>query len=190
MRDLEPPGALTDNTSYPFEFKKSEKQFETYNGIMVRIRYYINVTINRQYAKITKEEEFIVQNIDDEPVQNPPIRMEVGIEDCLHIEFEFQNSKFHLKDCIHGKVNFNLVRIKIRQMELSLIRREIIGQGANQITENETLCKFEIMDGAPVKGEVIPVRFYLASAELTPSYKNINNRVSCKYILNLVLLDE
>lgn len=47
VRDLEPPGALTDNTTYPFEFKKSEKQFESYNGIMVRIRYYINVTINR-----------------------------------------------------------------------------------------------------------------------------------------------
>jgi vacuolar protein sorting-associated protein 26 len=60
VRDLDPPGALTDNQTYPFEFKKSEKQFESYNGIMVRIRYYINVTINRQYAKVTKQEEFIV----------------------------------------------------------------------------------------------------------------------------------
>jgi vacuolar protein sorting-associated protein 26 len=46
------------------------------------------------------------------------------------------------------------------------------------------------MDGAPVKGEVVPVRFYLASSDLTPTYKSVNNRVSCKYILNLVLLDE
>lgn len=117
--------------------------------------------------------------------------MEVGIEDCLHIEFEFTKSKFHLKDCIQGKVNFNLVRIKIKQMELSLIRRETVGNGPQAITENETLYKFEIMDGAPVKGEVVPVRFYLASTDLiTPSYKNINNRVNTKYILNLVLLDE
>ena len=131
-----------------------------------------------------------MQNLQEEPQLNPPIKMEVGIEDCLHIEFEFVNSKFHLKDCIHGKVNFNLVRIKIRQMELSLIRRETLGSGPNAITENETLTKYELMDGAPVKGEVIPVRFYLASTDLTPSYKNINNRVSTKYILNLVLLDE
>lgn len=55
--------------------------------------------------------------------------MEVGIEECLHIEFEFANSKFHLKDCIIGKVNFNLVRIKIKLMELSIIRRETLGSG-------------------------------------------------------------
>ena len=55
--------------------------------------------------------------------------MEVGIEDCLHIEFEFTNSKFHLKDCILGKVNFKLVRIKLKLMELSLIKRETVGSG-------------------------------------------------------------
>lgn len=71
-----------------------------------------------------------------------------------------------------------------------MIRRETVGNGPQAITENETLTKFELMDGAPVKGEVVPVRFYLASTDLTPSYKNINNRVSTKYILNLVLLDE
>ena len=55
--------------------------------------------------------------------------MEVGIEECLHIEFEFDRSKFHMRDCILGKVNFNLVRIKIKLMELSLIRRESVGSG-------------------------------------------------------------
>jgi len=37
-----------------------EKKFESYSGIVVRLRYYINVTINRNYNKITKEEEFLV----------------------------------------------------------------------------------------------------------------------------------
>ena len=34
-----------------------------------------------------------------------------------------------MKDCILGKVNFNLVRIKIKLMELSIIRRETVGSG-------------------------------------------------------------
>lgn len=156
----------------------------------MRLRYYINVVINRNYNRITREEEFIVYNLGSEPELNPPIKMEVGIEECLHIEFEFTNSKFHLKDCILGKVSFNLVRIKIKLMELSIIRRETVGSGKNSVTENETLSKFEIMDGAPVKGELVPVRFYLASTDLTPTYRNVNNRYSCKYLLNLVLLDE
>lgn len=38
VRDLEPPGALNDNVSYDFQFNKVEKQYETYNGIVVRTR--------------------------------------------------------------------------------------------------------------------------------------------------------
>lgn len=190
VRDLEPPGTLTDNMTYDFQFNRVEKQFESYNGIVVRVRYFINVVINRNYNRITKEEEFIVYNNGVEPEKNPPVKMEVGIEEMLHIEFELGQSKFHLKDCILGKVSFNLVRIKIKLMELSIVRKETVGAGTHAITESETLTKFEIMDGAPVKGELVPVRFYLASVDLTPSYVNVNNRFSCKYSLNLVLIDE
>ena len=121
---------------------------------------------------------------------NNNIKMEVGIEECLHIDFEFNKSKFHLKDCILGKVFFNLVRIRIKHMELGIIKKETLGSGQNAVTENETLTKFEVMDGAPVKGECIPIRFYMASTELTPTFKNINNRFSCRYYINLVLIDE
>lgn len=37
--------------------------------------------------------------------------MEVGIEDCLHIEFEYDKSKYHLKDTVVGKIYFLLVRL-------------------------------------------------------------------------------
>jgi vacuolar protein sorting-associated protein 26 len=87
------------------------------------------VVINRSYNRITKEEEFLVANVGQEPDSYRPIKMEVGIEECLHIEFEFSQNKYHLKDCILGKVFFNLVRIKIKHMELSIIRKEIVGSG-------------------------------------------------------------
>ena len=56
----------------------------------------------------------MVYNTGEMPLESPPIKMEVGIEECLHIEFEFANSAFHLKDCILGKVHFNLVRINYK----------------------------------------------------------------------------
>lgn len=34
---------------------------------------------------------------------------QVGIEDCLHIEFEYNRSKYHLKDVVIGKIYFLLV---------------------------------------------------------------------------------
>lgn len=37
-------------------------------------------------------------------------------------------------------------------MELSIIRRETTGSPPNQYNESETITKFEIMDGAPVRG--------------------------------------
>lgn len=68
------------------------------------------------------------------------------------------------------------------------------------------------MDGAPVKGlfhfhflsekvsltkiemkwigEAIPVRLFLGGFDLTPTYKDVVNKFSVSYILNLVLVDE
>jgi vacuolar protein sorting-associated protein 26 len=56
--------------------------------------------------------------------------------------------------------------------------------------ESETITKYEIMDGAPVRGESIPIRLFLTPFELTPTYRNIHNKFSLKYYLNLVLVDE
>lgn len=61
--------------------------------------------------------------------------------------------------------------------------------GSNIFTENETIAKYEIMDGAPVKGESIPIRVFLAGYDLTPTMRDINKKFSVRYFLNLVLMD-
>uniref|UniRef100_K7N1L6 Uncharacterized protein n=1 Tax=Glycine max TaxID=3847 RepID=K7N1L6_SOYBN len=60
----------------------------------------------------------MVRNYSPAPPFNNSIKMEVGIEECLHREFEYGKSKYHLKDVIVGKIYFLLVRIKIKTMEL------------------------------------------------------------------------
>ena len=89
-----------------------------------------------------------------------------------------------------------LVRGLLRQfwqhMEVAIIKRESTGSGTHLYNESETLIKFEIMDGAPVRGESIPVRLFLNSCveHLTPTYRNVHTKFSTKYYLNLVLVDE
>lgn len=159
---------------------------------------------------LNKEHDVWVQKMGQPPQQNEAIKMEVGIEDCLHIEFEYERRVYHLQDTILGRIHFLLVRIKIKHMELAVIRRETSGDGVqpstagtgapmpqsdsqqNVFTETQTLVKYEIMDGAPVKGEIIPVKLSLRGipADLTPTYPAINNRFSVRYFLNLVLVDE
>ena len=154
MRELETPGELQGSKEYPFEFTSVQKQYESYDGINVRLRYFVRVTILRQYSSRIVHEETIRVHVasPEEPEANGSIKMEVGIEDCLHIEFEYNKSKYHLKDAVLGKIFFLLVRIKIKHMEVAIIKRESTGTGANTYNENETVAKFEIMDGAPVRG--------------------------------------
>lgn len=182
----------------------------------VRLRYLIRVTISRSYSNCVKEQEFLVQNYAnvslnfekeliyylnklitqaatqavtaEAPAQG--IKMEVGIEDCLHIEFEFDKQRYHLQDVILGKIYFLLVRIKIKFMELAVIRREAAGVGANAYNESENIVKFELMDGAPIKGECVPIRLFMSHLDLTPTSRSVNNVFSVKYYLNLVLVDE
>lgn len=156
----------------------------------MRLRYFLRAKIVRQYnSNVTKVLDFAVQNVVAAPELNNPIKMEVGIEDSLHIEFEYQRSKYNLKDVVVGKIYILLVCLKIKHMEIVIIKRESLGSGANAFNERDNIAKFEIMDGAPVRGEVIPVRLYLSPYKLTPTYRNVHNKFSVRYYLNLVLVD-
>jgi len=51
--------------------------------------------------------------------------------------------------------------------------------------------KYEVMDGCPFKGEIVPIRLYLSGVDLTPSYKSVcSGKFSVKHFINLVLVDE
>ncbi|GAN09349.1 vacuolar protein sorting-associated protein 26 [Mucor ambiguus] len=189
-QELAAPGELRQNAAFEFEFKNVEKQYECYNGINVKLRYFVRVTVARRLADIIRERDMWVNSYRMPVEVNNSIKMEVGIEDCLHIEFEYNKSKYHLKDVIVGKIYFLLVRIKIKTMELSIIRRETTGALPNVYNESETITKFEIMDGAPVRGETIPIRLFLGGFELTPTFRDVNKKFSTRYYLNLVLIDE
>lgn len=102
-------------------------------------------------------------------------------------------------------------------MEIDIIKRETTGTGPSIYHENDTIAKYEIMDGAPVRGknhtsarpyhpapeasfltrlrvhipgESIPIRLFLAGYDLTPTMRDINKKFSVRYYLNLVLIDE
>ena len=146
--------------------------------------------LQRSSSPLSKEEEVVIQTVALAPAKNPPIHMEVGIEECLHIEFTYDKESYHLSDVVTGRINFLLVRIKVKHLELTILRREKAGNSSHVYNESDTVTKFEVMDGAPVRGEVVPVRLYLSGFDLTPTYANVAQRYSVRYYLNLVLIDE
>ena len=106
-KDLEPPGALTDNMAYDFCFSQCDMKHETFNGAVVRVRYYIKVYIYQSYNKLNKEQGFVVRNIQDEPPGLESSRKHIGCEGMFHLELELASLKYHLNDCILAKITFH-----------------------------------------------------------------------------------
>ena len=163
VREMKPPGELRGPLSIPFEFSRVELPYELPRHQRARALLRQGHRPARFGATVVAETPFLVRNpVIAPPEMNASIKMEVGIEDCLHIEFEYAKNKYHLDDVVVGKIFFLLVRIKIKHMEVEIRRRESTGTGANAYNESETIAKYEVMDGAPVRGESIPVRLFLA----------------------------
>ena len=218
-----PPGQLVGGSDQTFEFAftHNQKDFDSYGGKAVRLRYverererrmrlcmlltrrsllfytrrryFVKATLQRKgamSANVAAVRDFCVQVHEEVPEVNPKIKMEVGIEDSLHIEFEFLRSKFALNDVVQGKVYFELVALPIERMELSVLRKETVGAGASATTETTTVGQYEIMYGCPVRGESIPVRLFLGGLKLTPSYTEAaHGRFTVSYVLHLLLED-
>jgi len=62
-------------------------------NFFVLFRYFLRATISRRLNDISKEMDIVVQTLCSYSELNSSIKMEVGIEDCLHIEFEYNKSK-------------------------------------------------------------------------------------------------
>ena len=67
--------------------------------------------------------------------------------------------------------------------------RSIAATGATT-THADTVARFEVMDGCPVRGETIPIRLPLAGLPTVPTAIGKSLPFSVQWLLNLVLIDE
>ncbi|CAM9015463.1 unnamed protein product [Wickerhamomyces anomalus] len=159
--DLASAAELDHSETYNFSFKDVEKRYESYKGKNLNVNYYVKITVLRKSADITKVKKFWVYIYPTPTDLKKSIKLDIGIENCLHIEFEYSKSTYSLKDTV--------------------------GNVPNQLTDSNTV-RYEIMDGSPVKGETIPIRLFLGGYELTPTTKT--NMFNVKNYLSLVIIDE
>jgi len=59
----------------------------------------------KRLSDLVKEQDMIVHTLSHYPDANSSIKMEVGIEDCLHIEFEYNKSKL-VKHCVYCEFTY------------------------------------------------------------------------------------
>ncbi|KPA81343.1 vacuolar protein sorting-associated protein-like protein [Leptomonas pyrrhocoris] len=195
----------------PFEFTFSApKEHESYRGIYAKVAYYVKATVKQRFKDAGIREEVWVHRVDDALSEAQPdasahmnyfretcfgpesIAMDVGVDNVLHIEFRYDKKVFHMTERVLGKVTFKVADMEIAFGEVGLVRKEALHPGkAEESIEQETLQKFEVMDGTPIVGEVVPIRLYLKSIpRLTPTFQNVEDFFSVRYFLNLVLVSQ
>ena len=190
--ELESMQILSKETNtYTFKFTSVQKQYETYRGKLRNIMYLLRLTIDTSFRSLTYDQEFAVYNFQPETIlgeDNLPIKLEVGIEDWLQLVLEIDARKYDIKGVLVGRVTFKKVSIRLTSMEVQIMKKETYNvQGVEPISQ--VIIAYEIMDGGPIKNEIIPIRFYLRPYDFTPSIENANNRLSVTYMVSLVLVD-
>ena len=97
-------GILTENTNYDFKFSHPKLTLDSFYGSLFKCRYFIRAIINRSkmfQSNIKSDHDFIVMNI--QKLKPPkPISMQVGVDDCLHIKFQYQNVNISTHGCLEG----------------------------------------------------------------------------------------
>lgn len=60
-------------------------------------RYFLRFTCSRSFsADMVRQFNLWVINFSPPPEINAPIKMEVGIEDMLHLEFEYDRNRYNI----------------------------------------------------------------------------------------------
>jgi len=186
-------GVLRQSIRCDFEFQNSLLDKESFYGTVVELRYFIRIDFRRSGflgSTLSVEEDIYVRN-STLPLEKRMLKLEVGVEDALQLQFTYESATVHCASRLKGFVDFMMNHIKIRQMQLQILRRELVVTGNDSepaLVSTSTVGKFQIMDGDPVPGERIPIVIYLgAMPQLTPTLNT--KQFSVSYYLNLVLVD-
>jgi len=187
--------SLSTSTQFDFVFEKPNFERESFYGALVTCKYLLKVEISRNgmmKPSIKQEREIGVLMKCTKLPSVQPIDMSVGVDDCLHIKFHYDNINLSITDCLEGNVNVVNNLLKINIMQIQILRRELIKTGVNEkpeIINTDIIGTFEIMDGHVSDGEIIPIRMLLQKFEKIGTTLEYN-QFTVKYYANLGLIDQ
>lgn len=142
-----PSNFASGTTTFQFCFKHIDAPYESYDGQQIKLRYYLKLTIHKRFLSDSMEKTlwFHATSIQGCLPPSQQIKMEVCLEDSLQLTFEYSKSVYTMNDVVTGWVHFQLVRIKVRSLELCVIKREFIGESA--VEGYEIVGKWRMMEG-------------------------------------------
>jgi hypothetical protein len=165
-----PAGRIWQGFKAPFTFDRITLPTPSYYGSRVQLLYRVECTVRG--TELGTQKEFYVVRPED--VKIAPLQKGIGVTNLLHLEVLLQSTVVDLWTGFIGGIYFALAKIRIVAVAIELIRRETIGAD----TYDTALRRFEVLDGSPVKGVFIPIRFLVGDLNVWPVPKELGVVVS------------
>jgi len=191
-KELEPASTLNPTGVYDFNFTQFAKLYETYYGLSGRVRYYVRAMICRDMSSpIQADCEFAVHLPLVAIMYNQGFEIQLRIADYLMIDVELNKTNLHLDECLVGKITIDQIKLLIKRIQVSLVRREVYCPTPElTCTKEDVLTKIDLANKCPKKGDMIPFKINMASLEVSPSLMQCNPKIVTKYVLILSFIDE
>ena len=186
---LQAPGDLSIPFKGDFCFYDVKMSTSTYFGTIVNIVYGVEIRLVHRISDFVYEQQYIALNF----TQNndyTPIHNEIGIRNVLHLEFVFPKAVFDAQECLIGCVYFILVKLRIIHMTVQVYRNEVFDSGVDYFQKITLLKEYEILDGAPVKGDSVPIRLFMAESDIWPYHEFPKSPLTIDHYLKVQMTDE
>jgi vacuolar protein sorting-associated protein 26 len=186
---LRPEGEFRELLPLDFKFENLNFPCSTYLGTAVNAVYGLELRVVRRLSDHVTQSNFVVALFHERPAAVPQHK-EVGITNLLHVEFVFPELFYDVRDAVVGSVYLILIKLRLTEMSLILYRQETCEVDTVSIKQRTQLKRMEIMDGAPVKGDLIPIRFFLAESDMWPFQQFKGSVLKVEHYLRAEMIDE
>lgn len=166
--ELVPPGCLKSEIKQRLTYDTLKLSVPTYVGKYINVTWSAQLSVVHTLKDFNVTEEFIVVHFVDPPKELTPSRHLIGIGNVLHIELVFPSVLSDIRSPLIGAVYFVLIDLRIVYMSITFHKSEKYSDGDIHVGETYLVKEFEIMDGAPVKGDYIPIRLFLGELNIWP----------------------
>jgi vacuolar protein sorting-associated protein 26 len=161
---------------------------QTYHGHSFSVCHWIRLTVKKTLGSIDYSEEVYSYEIAPVAKALDPLCIRVAVAENIRVDLLINRRKFDISDVICGAAHFLLVALKIKTFTLSLVAQELM-EAEGKTKKHKTVCgTWEITDGAPVKGEIVPFRVFLAPLDISPSCANAAGGYTVTHFLHFTII--
>lgn len=186
---LSPPGVISEDVRFPFMFSNVQPPYESFHGQKFKVCYLLKAIVGQRFSDAVGSVEIAFAAPWLRVASTTGLRTEMGVEDNLLLECEYDKSGYNCRDVIRGIVLFICVKLKISRGNIAVFKREITYSGSKPKVVEEVVGESEILDGHVECGDMVPIRLFLAPLNLNTTI-SIDGKFANQYFLQLSLFDE